>query len=60
MQRFMKQRGVQVIEGSGVARVDPGLLTLQDGSTHAFDECLWCTQASAASWLKDTGRRWLF
>lgn len=38
-----------------------GASTDQEGSPRAeaeevaFDECLWCTQAEAASWLKDTG-----
>lgn len=43
------------MQGSGVLRVDAGQVVLEDGSTHAFDECLWCTQASAASWLRETG-----
>lgn len=55
MQRLVQQRSVSVVQGSGVLRVDAGQVVLEDGSTHAFDECLWCTQASAASWLRETG-----
>ena len=32
-----------------------GLLECADGSTHPFDECLWCTQARGARWLAQTG-----
>lgn len=34
---------------------------LQEGEEGAaeevlsFDECLWCTQAAAAAWIRDTG-----
>jgi predicted metal-binding transcription factor (methanogenesis marker protein 9) len=31
------------------------MLTLEGGDIEAFDEALWCTQAAAPSWLKDTG-----
>lgn len=46
-----QRRGIQVIEGSAVASVEPGRLYLANGKEHAFDECLWCTQAAPASWL---------
>ncbi len=39
----------------GVKEVLPGKLLLADGQRVPFDECLWSTQASAASWLADTG-----
>jgi selenide,water dikinase len=47
--------GAQLLEGSGVKEVKPGQLVLEDGTEHAFDECLWCTQAGAAAWLRHTG-----
>lgn len=39
----------------GVAEVQPSELVLADGRQVPFDECLWTTQASAASWLGETG-----
>lgn len=39
----------------GVKEVPPGKLLLSDGQRVPFDECLWSTQASAASWLAETG-----
>ena len=38
-----------------IQEVQPGRLLLQDGSSQDFDECLWCTQASAPPWLQSTG-----
>ena len=38
-----------------IKEVQPGRLLLTDGSSQAFDECLWCTQASAPPWLSTTG-----
>ena len=32
-----------------------GLLECANGSTHPFDDCLWCTQARGAAWLASTG-----
>ena len=39
----------------GVTEVQPAALILADGQAVPFDRCLWTTQASAASWLADTG-----
>jgi len=52
MQRESKSTGQQGA-GSGVN----GGGKEQGGAEEvvAFDECLWCTQAAAASWIKDTG-----
>jgi hypothetical protein len=53
---LLQERGVALYEGSGgVAKVQPSSLLLADGQQLPFDECLWSTQASAASWLGDTG-----
>lgn len=46
---------MELFEGRGVTAVEAGKLTLDDGSSEAFDEALWCTQASAPGWLKGTG-----
>ena len=42
-------------EGVGIKQVQEGRLVLEDGTEQSFDECLWCTQASAPSWLTTTG-----
>lgn len=41
-------------DGAGVKKDGAGS---QQGAEEqlAFDECLWCTQAAAAGWIKDTG-----
>ncbi|KAL3145556.1 hypothetical protein ABBQ32_003381 [Trebouxia sp. C0010 RCD-2024] len=53
--RLAKEEGVTLREGVGVREVRQGSLLLEDGSAEAFDECLWCTQASAPAWLAKTG-----
>lgn len=35
--------------------VRAGHLQLADGCSLDFDECLWCTQASASGWLVNSG-----
>ncbi|KAK9835460.1 hypothetical protein WJX74_000508 [Apatococcus lobatus] len=52
--RIMKEKGMKVMEQIGVSEVNPGLLSLEDGRQVAFDECLWCTEAAAAPWLRQT------
>ena len=53
---LLQERGVALYEGGGgVAEVQPSSLLLADGLQLPFDECLWSTQASAASWLGGTG-----
>ncbi|PRW20680.1 water dikinase [Chlorella sorokiniana] len=53
---LLKERGIAVYEAAGgVKEVQPAALVLGDGQTVPFDECLWTTQASAASWLAETG-----
>ncbi|CAL8466157.1 g5693 [Coccomyxa elongata] len=53
--RIIKEKGVQLFEGKGVAAVEAGRLILDDGRVEAFDEALWCTQAAAPAWLAETG-----
>ena len=53
--RILAQRGIRVVVGNPVVRVEPGQLVLADGTAVAFDEALWVTEASAAPWLAETG-----
>lgn len=46
--------GVRVIEDDGVARAESKTLVLQSGREINADECIWCTQAGAAKWLKES------
>jgi len=48
-------RGVRVVSGDAVARVDSGRLSLTSGATVDFDEALWVTEAAPAPWLAETG-----
>ncbi|MEW5311006.1 MAG: hypothetical protein WDW38_002754 [Sanguina aurantia] len=52
----LRKRCITVVEGcGGVTAVAKGVLQLAKGEQVHFDECLWCTDASAAEWLRDTG-----
>ncbi|KAI8472012.1 MAG: selenide, water dikinase [Monoraphidium minutum] len=53
--RLLQRAPVAVHEGTSVAAIAAGRLELEGGGGHAFDECLWCTQAAAAGWLAQTG-----
>jgi hypothetical protein len=53
--RLLSRAGVRLHENTGISSVEPNRLVLENGQTAAFDECLWCTQAAAAGWLKGTG-----
>lgn len=56
MLRLMQERDVRVHEcKGGVEKVVPGRLLLASGDELEFDECLWCTQAGAPEWFKQTG-----
>ncbi len=54
-ERLFAERGVAVLAGSPVVRVEPGLLVCAHGRHVEFDEALWVTEAGAAAWLADTG-----
>ena len=55
MLRLLAKRGIRVIEsGTGVTRVEQGLLHLEPGSTEAFDDCLWCTRAAPPPWFANS------
>jgi len=42
------ERGIGLVAGDPVARVEPGRLMLASGATVEFDEVLWVTEAAAA------------
>ncbi len=54
-ERLFAERGIAVLTGVEIVRVDPGALVCADGRRIAFDEALWVTEAGAASWLAETG-----
>ena len=49
--KVFDEAGVRVIE-DGVRAVET--LVLQSGREINADECIWCTQAGAAKWLKES------
>ena len=53
IQQLAKERGISIHEGAAVASVSSNTLTTVADEAIAFDECLWCTQAAPARWLKD-------
>ena len=54
--RVLRDHGVTLHEFARVKEVRAGELVLEGGGAPIpFDECLWCTQASAAPWLRETG-----
>jgi selenide,water dikinase len=53
--RIFAERGIRVLAGDPVVRVEPGRLALAGGAVVSFDEALWVTEAAAAPWLADTG-----
>jgi selenide, water dikinase len=61
MARVCRERGVGVLLGRTVVEVERqgtgggGALVLADGERVACDECVWCTDAGGAAWLKKTG-----
>ena len=54
--QLLQERSIQLFETQGgVKSVTQTFLTLEDGTEVPFNTCLWCTQASTASWLAATG-----
>lgn len=53
--RILADRGVELLIGAPVERVEPGRLVLKGRKAVAADEILWTTQARPASWLGGTG-----
>ena len=52
--KVFNEAGVRVIEDDGVAQAESKTLVLQSGREINADECIWCTQAGAAKWLKES------
>jgi len=52
--KVFDEAGVRVIEDDGVVRAESKTLVLQSGREINADECIWCTQAGAAKWLKES------
>ncbi len=50
-----QERGIDLHEGVEITSVSEGHLNRADGSAIAFDECLWCTSAAAAPWVRKSG-----
>lgn len=48
-----EDRCISIHQGAAVTSVSRNKLTTSSGLSIAFDECLWCTQAAPAAWLKD-------
>lgn len=51
--KILKKKKIEVYENSPVLSVSKNELNLKNGKI-AFDQCLWCTDAQAANWLKNT------
>ena len=55
----LRSRGIRLVEGARVLGVSRGSLRFEnaDGCTREepFDHCLWCTNASPAPWLAESG-----
>lgn len=47
-----EERDITIHEGAGVSSMSNYVLTTENGESVPFDECLWCTQAVPAQWLK--------
>ncbi|HEX3536045.1 MAG TPA: selenide, water dikinase SelD [Stellaceae bacterium] len=50
-----RERGMRIVAGNPVVRVEQRRLTLADGTAIEFDEALWVTDAAGAPWLAETG-----
>jgi len=52
---ILGERGITLLTGSEVVRVEPGELVCAEARRIGFDEALWVTEAGAAPWLEETG-----
>ena len=52
---ILEARGVVVSLGCEVVACGNGELRAADGRVFPYDECIWCTQASAQPWMRDSG-----
>jgi selenide,water dikinase len=53
--RILALRGIEVVTGAAVTRVESGRLLLDGNATIDADEILWTTQAAPARWLAKSG-----
>ena len=54
MTNILQRRGVQLLLGKTAMGVERGELLFKEGGSVVVNECVWCTPASAASWLRHT------
>jgi selenide, water dikinase len=54
-ERLFAERGIAVVTGARVTRVEAGVLYCRNHAPIPADEILWATRAGAAPWLKGTG-----
>ena len=52
---LLAERGIALVTGTRVARVEPGRLVLDGGNAINVDEILWATQAAPPDWLAASG-----
>ena len=53
--RILEKRGIALHRASRVARVEPGVLHLENGQQLVADYLVWVTTAAAPRWLADSG-----
>ncbi len=49
------QRGICIVSGARVTRVEQRMVHVENGPPVELDEILWTTEAAPATWLRDTG-----
>ena len=53
--RQLDAYGIPVDSGFRVSQVEAGRLLAEDGRVVEADEIIWCTQAGAAAWIRESG-----
>lgn len=53
--RILRERGIAVVTGARVVRVEAGRLHRSEGEPVLADEILWTTEAAPPPWLRGTG-----
>jgi len=53
--KLLAERSIEVLNECEATDVSATEVVCKTGKRVPFTECIWCTQASAQSWLKDTG-----
>jgi selenide,water dikinase len=54
---ILRERGIDLIAGAPVTRVEEGLLQIEGKGAERADDILWVTAAQAPDWLEETGLR---